>query len=130
MEQGAPEHAVRYFEVQLLAFTGFDLQLEGCAVCGGGLPGSDVLFSPAAGGFACPRCRGEAGSGRLLSLRAARVLRFARAATLDAFAAVRLDPALAREVELATGDAVRFVLEREPATARYIDEVDRILHPG
>jgi DNA repair protein RecO (recombination protein O) len=127
MEQGLGERAARYFEIQLLAYTGFDLQLDGCAVCGNRLPESEVLLSPGAGGFVCHGCRGQAGGGRLLSLRAARVLRFARVATLEGFTAVRLDAGLAREVELAAGDAVRFVLEREPATARYIDEMERAL---
>ncbi len=129
MEGGAGEHIVRYFEVQMLAFTGFDLQLEACAVCQGRLPEDEVLLSASAGGFVCRGCRGQAGGGRLLSLRAAKVLRFARTSALDAFASVRVEPGLARELELAMGDAIRFVLDREPSTARYIDEVARLHFP-
>jgi DNA repair protein RecO (recombination protein O) len=125
MEHGGGALAVHYFEVHLLAFTGFDLQLEACASCAGRVEEGDVLFSPEAGGFVCGRCRPSAGSARLLSLRAAKVLRFARSAGLEAFTSVRVDSALARELELALGDAVRFVLEREPATARYMDEMER-----
>ena len=123
LEAGAAFHVVRYFELQLMAFTGFDLQLDSCASCSGPLGTGDILISASAGGFVCAGCRGSAGQGRLVSLRAARVLRYARGATMAEFASVRIDVALARELELATGDAVRHVLDREPATARYLDAV-------
>jgi DNA repair protein RecO (recombination protein O) len=125
LEAGAGAHLVRYFEVHLFAFTGFDLQFDACAVCLQRLPEADVLLSPEAGGFVCRGCRAGLGTGRILSLRAAKVLRFARVSSLPQFAAVRVDAALGREIELALGDAVRFVLEREPSTARYIDEMER-----
>lgn len=125
MEAGAGPHIVRLFEVQLLAETGFDLQLDGCAACRSRLAEEETLFSPGSGGLVCRRCRPTAASGRLLSVRAVKVLRFARGGDLGAFASLRIDAELARELELALGDAVRYVLDREPSTARYIDEMER-----
>jgi DNA repair protein RecO (recombination protein O) len=126
LEAGAPPHTLRQFEVLLLGCTGFELQLDACAGCGGRLPEEDVLLSPEAGGFVCRQCRGGAGSGRLVAVRAAKVLRFARTASFEAFAAVRVDDALGRELELVLGDVVRHILEREPSTVRYMDEVERL----
>jgi DNA repair protein RecO (recombination protein O) len=123
LEAGAPLGVVRSFELALLSLTGYDPQLDACAVCGESLPARETLLSPSAGGFACPACRGAAASGRIVSLRAAKVLRYARVASLEDFAALRLDDALAREVQAATADLIRFVLELDPRTRRYVEEI-------
>jgi hypothetical protein len=56
-------------------------------------------------------------------VRAIKVLRFARAVDVARFADLRMDAALAREVEHVTHDVVRHILEREPRTVRFVEDV-------
>jgi DNA repair protein RecO (recombination protein O) len=67
------------FELALLAQQGVAPALEGCAACGSPLAMEEVggLFSPAAGGVVCGRCRAvqSSGAGRSLDRAAWRALR-------------------------------------------------------
>lgn len=133
LDAGAPLHLLRLFELRLLALTGFELHLEACVLCGARLPEAETLLSGTAGGLVCVNCRGAAGGGRLLSVRAVKVLRFGQGTTLDAFAALHLGVELETEVRSALADAIRVVLDREPTTARFVDEVARVsrgVHPS
>ena len=127
---GRPRHVVRSFELALMALSGFDLQLSECAHCGGALPGELVLLSAPAGGFVCPGCRGQSGGGRLVSRRCAAVLRFARDVSIETFAQVKVDDELARELRAGLADVVRHVLDREPSSAQFIDDVRRATVPA
>jgi DNA repair protein RecO (recombination protein O) len=113
----------RYFELHVLALTGFDVYLDGCAACGGRLPPENTLVAAAAGGLVCRQCRPEAGTGRLLSVPAIKVLRHARRASLPEFVALRVPGAVVEELRAALGDFVRYHLERELGTARFVEEL-------
>ena len=126
LDARAPLHTVRYFELQLLGLMGYEPQLDVCALCARRLPEADVLLSASAGGFVCADCRADAGAGRVISVRAIKVLRYARSAGLEAFAALRLDESLAREVQSALAELIRYVLDREPNTGKYLDQVARL----
>ncbi len=123
---GAPVHLVRYFELHLLAMTGYELQIDGCALCGARLPEAETLLSAEAGGLVCGSCGGRAGGGRILSVRAVKVVRYARQASPSQFAGLSLSADLANELEAATRDVVRHFLEREPHMGRYIDDLARL----
>ena len=126
LDARAPLHAVRYFELRVLGLMGYEPQVDACAICGKRLPEVDVLLSASAGGFVCGDCRSLAGAGRVISVRAIKVLRYARSAGLDAFAALRLDESVAREVQSAVAELIRYVLDREPNTGKYLDQVARL----
>lgn len=126
LDARAPLHTVRYFELELLGLMGYEPQVDACAVCGKRLPEADVLLSASAGGFVCAECRAVAGAGRVISVRAIKVLRYARSATQEAFAALRLDESVAREVQSAVAELIRYVLDREPNTGKYLDQVARL----
>ncbi len=125
LNQGASVHAARYFELHLLAITGYESQLDACAVCRQKLPEEEALFSGAAGGLVCRTCRPAASSGRILSVRAIKVLRYGRTATIAQFDNLRLDDALEHELQAALADLVRQVLDRELNTTRYMDALER-----
>ena len=126
LEDSAPASIVRAFEVQLLAATGYELRLDRCVLCDAGLPPEETLLSPSAGGLACRACRGAAGGGHLVSVRAIKVLRFAAAAPLAEFARLRAGEAVEHELRIAMRDVVRHVLERDMVTAQYVDAVARL----
>ncbi len=123
LEAGAPEHVVRYFEQQMLFQMGYEVQLDACAVCGSRLPEEEALLSPSAGGLVDYGCRVVAGSGRVVSVRAIKVLRYARAASIEAFAGIRMDADLAPELQAALGDVLRYVLDRELNSGKFVAQV-------
>jgi DNA repair protein RecO (recombination protein O) len=121
LNEEAPLTVGRYFELEVMGLTGYELQLMACAVCGVKLPEAETLFSPSAGGLVCDGCRGIAETGRILSVRAIKVLRFARSSSMGQFAGLRLDGDLEDELRRALGDAVKNVLDRETNSGRYVD---------
>lgn len=129
LEAGAPCQVMHWFELNLLALSGYEVQLDVCASCGARLPELATVLAPAAGGLVCVACRPLAGAGRLLAVRTIKVLRFARAASLESFAALRLDGVLSHELQAALGDVIRHTLEREPRAGRHIGDVARLPAP-
>lgn len=113
----------RYFELHLLNDAGFELQLFACAACSQHLDEEETLFAPEAGGLVCRNCRSGAGAGRLLSVRAIKVLRHAARSALDSFCALTLGSPLQDEVERALSDAIRFHLDRELNTTKVIRQM-------
>lgn len=126
LEADAPVAIVRYFEMALLGLVGYELQLDVCTICSTRLAEAETLLSPSTGGFVCGDCRPAAGGGRVLSVRGVKVMRFARAADMGQFAALRIDDGLARELQHALADVIRYVLEREPLSGRFIEQVARL----
>ncbi len=127
LNDNAPLTVGRYFELQILALTGYELQLAACALCGARLPEADALFAVTSGGLVCDACRGAAQTGRILSIRAMKVLRFAAHSTMGQFAGLRLESELEAELQRSLGDAIRHVLERETNSGRYVDALARPL---
>lgn len=121
LDTNAPLTIGRSFELQILAQCGFELQLAACAICGGRLMEQDTLFSASSGGLVCDGCRAKAESGRILSVRAIKVLRFARTASIGQFAGLRLEEGLEAELQRALADSIRLVLDRETNSRRYLD---------
>ena len=121
LDDAAPLTVGRYFELQILALTGYELQLAECALCGARLPEAEALFSAASGGLVCENCRSAAQTGRLLSVRAIKVLRFGANATMGEFAGLKLASELEAELQRALGDAIRHVLERDTNSGRYVE---------
>jgi DNA repair protein RecO (recombination protein O) len=126
LEAGAPAHVVRYFELHLLALSGYELQLDACASCGARLPEGETLLAPSAGGLVCADCRAASGGGRILTIRAIKVLRFARTADLETFAGLRIDDDLAHLLRGALGDVLQHIAEAELRSSRYVDDVARL----
>lgn len=48
-----------FFELKVMAVTGFDLRVDSCANCGGAPGGAGASFSPHLGGLVCDSCKGE-----------------------------------------------------------------------
>lgn len=116
----SPQLTVRWAEWHILGVSGFELQLAACASCGADLPEEEGFFAPAAGGLLCRQCRSDV-SGRMVSLRAQKVLRFARRAPIDQFAALRADAATLEECAAVLADALHIAFDIEPRSRRFLE---------
>lgn len=123
LDGGAGLAAVRYFEVRATAQAGYAPQLTSCVRCQADIPPQPVLFAPSAGGVVCERCRTGGSPGLLLDVRALKLLRFASTQPLEPYLAVRVDEATAVQVGRVMRTWLNHLLERELASARYLDEV-------
>jgi hypothetical protein len=81
------------------------------------------MLSASAGGLVDYGCRVVAGSGRVVSVRAIKVLRFARGSSIEGFAGLRVDGELAHELQAALGEVVRYVLDRELNSGKFVAQV-------
>ncbi len=113
--------AVRRFELLLLDELGYRPALERCSVCDGALEPIDNYWSAAAGGVVCPRCASEGLSLETLSLNALKVLRLLARAPFAAASRLRLSRELAAEVEARIATHIRYLLERELRSARFVE---------
>jgi len=117
--------AVRRFEARLLDELGYRPNLEACAICGRRLEPVDNFWSATAGGAVCPGCADDSLRLAPLSLNALKMLRLLLRATFEEAARIRLSAALAAEVESCLTDQLRYVLEREVRSARFVETLRR-----
>lgn len=120
---GAPPQVVRQFELTLLSASGYEVQLDTCALCGSRLLEEDTMFSASAGGLACRQCRPQAGQGRIVSVRAIKLLRYCRVASAGEVARLRLDDTVLHEVEASLQSMVTYVLDRQMSSTSFIADV-------
>lgn len=123
LDGGAGLMAVRYFELRATADAGYAMHVGSCVRCGGTLPPEPAFFAPAAGGLLCAGCRVDGSSGTMLDVRVIKLFRFGLAQPLERFLSLRVDTATADQAARALRQWVCHLLEREPASARYLDEV-------
>jgi DNA repair protein RecO (recombination protein O) len=113
--------AVRRFELRLLDELGYRPSLSECAVCRQPLEPRDNYWSADAGGAVCPRCADDSLRLAPLSLNALKLLRLLERAPFEDASRVRVSAALGAELESCLGDYVRYVLEREVRSARFVE---------
>ena len=123
LEAGARISVLRAFEARLLEGSGFAPRFGACAACGARLPEEDAFFAPGAGGLLCRTCRAGGEAGRLVSVPAVKVLRFATRASLGEFGALRMTDEVDREAEAVMADAIRYALDDEPRSSHFLQEV-------
>ena len=109
------------FEVRFLAALGVMPQLGACVSCGRDRAAGQVgLFSAAAGGLVCRRCRSEAGQGMMISGKALDALGFLLTATAEAVDRARLSPETSGDMRKLLRAYWPFVLGREPRATRWV----------
>jgi DNA repair protein RecO (recombination protein O) len=115
------ELVARRFELRLLGELGYRPSLVECAICGKRLEPETNFWSADAGGAVCPGCADDSLRLAPLSLNALKLLRLMQRAPFEEVAKVRVSGALAAELESCLGDYVRYELEREVRSARFVE---------
>lgn len=115
---------MRYFEVQLLNQAGYRPQIQHCVSCHKSLQPVANCFSSAAGGVICPGCSKKQPMSRNISVNAIKVLRFLQNNNLDTVLRLKIDSALAQELESLMRGYIRYLLERDVKTTAWLDTLE------
>jgi len=118
---GNRDLALRYFELRLLNEVGYRPQLHQCVSCQKPLEPVVNSFSPGSGGMLCPDCAAGHPSSYPLSVNAQKVLRLLQSSDYSTVERLKVDVALSRELERATGNYLRYLLEQEVKSATWLD---------
>jgi DNA repair protein RecO (recombination protein O) len=125
LDRGQPAGLVcRWFDLHLLDRAGFRPELFRCVHCTLLLDERDHLFSPMGGGVLCARCRADAeGAVGVITVRALKSLRYLLRSEFAQAAQLRIDAALALELERHLRSFLHVVLDRDVNAARLLDDV-------
>ena len=122
--QAPADLLLRWFEVRLLALTGFQPGFHDCVECGGALQPEDHVFSAERGGIVCPDCRGAGGDVLLpASVPALKLLRHLGRTDFPSIAGLRLGQQEARQAERILRAHIAYVLDRAVRSTAFMDEV-------
>lgn len=113
----------RWYEMALLALTGYRLDLYHCAACGNDLGPEPNMLSARYSGLLCPTCWSLDPPGIVLSVNAQKVMRSLDRNGLTEVGGIALAPALASEVEIGLSLYVRSIAEREFTSLRVLREI-------
>jgi DNA repair protein RecO (recombination protein O) len=116
------ELVLRYFELHLLNEVGYRPQLGQCVSCHAALKDTTNSFSPSAGGMLCPNCSQDQPS-YPLSIDAQNVLRLLQDNEYGIVRELKIDPGLARQLEMVMRHYLRYLLEREIKSAAWLDSL-------
>jgi len=115
---------LRWFELRLLALTGFQPGFHDCVECGAELQPEDHVFSAERGGIVCPNCRAAGGDVLLpASVPALRLLRNLGRADFPSVSGLRLGQQESRQAERILRAHITYVLDRAVRSAAFMDEV-------
>ena len=120
------ELAVRFFEAHLLDDLGYRPRLDVCAVCDKRLEPVTNYWSAAAGGVVGPECTNDLVQLQPMSVSGLKVMRLLERGTFAEASRVRVPGELGRELEECLGGQIRYVLEREVRSARFVDALRRL----
>jgi DNA repair protein RecO (recombination protein O) len=120
-----PWTAATYYQVRLLALSGYKPQLEECVECEGKLDPQAVYYSPRLGGTLCPACRMADTQAFGVSANAIKLLRLAASPAYAPYSRVRVPAALRGEVEGVLRAALAGVTDREVGSAALLDLMKR-----
>jgi DNA repair protein RecO (recombination protein O) len=120
----APGRVARWYEFGLADALGMRPEVERCVECDRMLePSEGYRWVPVLGGVLCDGHLVVPAEQSSLSLAALKLLRAYRRMDIEAIAALRLPAAVELEAENALRRFVRHVLERDPRSLAFLDEV-------
>ena len=110
---------LRYFEIYLLSFIGYEPVLRTCAYCKAELLPHENGFNPSLGGALCPNCSHL--WSQTLSMNALKILRLLQRTEWSLLPHFRFEGSVCTEVETATHSLLRFHLERDLKSWSFLD---------
>ena len=115
--------ALRYFEVQLLKFSGFMPELYRCVECRQEISPGQHVFSPDVGGTLCRRC--TPGGPRImgLSINALKVLRFLDRTSITELSNLRTNKGLEDEIKGLLSATLSYWLDKEIRSKRFMEHL-------
>ncbi len=120
----SPARVARWYEFGLADALGMRPEVDRCVECDHALEETESFrWVPALGGVLCSRHPGPPAEQVGLSLAALKVLKAYRRLDIEAIAALRLPVDVELEAESALRRFIRHVLEREPRSLAFLDEV-------
>lgn len=120
------EIVLRYFELHLFRCLGYRPQLYKCLGCQTALSPEDMFFfTPSGGGVLCHSCRNKEAVVYPLSLNALKVLRFLQRSDCPGADRLNVTPELASELKQLMHGYVRYLLEREMKSGKWLDRLER-----
>jgi DNA repair protein RecO (recombination protein O) len=120
----APGRVARWYEFGLADALGMRPEVDRCVECDRALEeGEAFRWVPTLGGVLCERHPAPPAEQAMLSLGALKVLKAYRRFDIEAIAALRIPPSIELEAENALRRFIRNVLEREPRSLAFLDEV-------
>ncbi len=121
--ENAPPALLPYFQMRILDYTGFRPELQRCVECEEGLEPGLHSFSPGSGGALCDACH-PSGVGILpMSLNAIKVLRFLQRESMPSAERLTLEQETLEEVDRLLGSLIRYVLDRDLKSSRFLQQV-------
>lgn len=115
----------RYFELQLLAYFGYQPQLHFCVQGDEPIEALDNFFDASRGGVLCPRHGESAKDARPLSLNALKTLRYIQGHGYAEVARLQLSPPTRTEVEAVMLRYITFILERRLKSTEFLKMLER-----
>ncbi len=112
---------LRHFELHLLHEVGYRPQLQQCVACHQPLEPVTNSFSSSGGGVLCPNCRYSQPLSQPLSVNALKVLRLLQSSDYGTVNRLKINPELARELEMVLRNYLKYLLEREVKSAAWLD---------
>jgi len=127
----APALVCRWFDLHLLDRTGFRPELGQCVQCRTSPEEVTNVWIVDAGGLVCATCAPlETHGPRALTVRALKSLRYLLVSNFDGASLLRVDDALAAELERHLRSFMQHVLDRDINAARLLDELARMPRPA
>lgn len=120
---GAPWLLARWYEMALLALTGYRLDLYRCAGCGNDLKAEPNKMAVNNGGILCPSCWPLDPNGRVMSVNAQKILRSLDRNGMSEVRRISVEPALAAEIEGTLALYIRSIAEREFSSLKVLREI-------
>jgi len=113
---------LRYFEIYLLSFIGYEPVLRTCTHCKAELLPRENGFNPSLGGALCPDCSHL--WSQSLSMNALKILRLLQRTEWSLMPHFRFDGSVRTEVETATHSLLRFHLERDLKSWSFLEMLE------
>ena len=114
---------LRHYELQLLNESGYRPELRQCVSCGETLEPVTNYFSPSAGGILCPSCSRTQSYIYPLSVNALKVMRLLQDNDITTALKLKINSALAAELEVILRRYVKYLLEREVKSTVWLDDL-------